>query len=219
MRHAQLLHGDSFERLMELEPSSIDAIICDPPYELTALSRKGSPRKNDPKTPFGRTRLGETSNGGFMGKTWDATGIAFDPAFWKRCYRVLKPQGVLKAFSSTRTYHRVMLALEEAKFVDFKLAAWVYGSGFPKSHNVLETGIIPKILLQLGHKKKEKVNWVQDFSVPAQMQKEVELFGKKFMVDIIGYRNYRLPWELEKFRGYGTALKPAWEAIITCKKR
>lgn len=103
---AMLLHGDSRKVLKDMAEASIDSIVCDPPYEL-----------------------------GFMGKSWDNTGIANDPALWREALRVLKPGGHLLAFSGTRTYHRMVCAVEDAGFEIRDQLAWVYGSGFPKSHN------------------------------------------------------------------------------------
>jgi site-specific DNA-methyltransferase (adenine-specific) len=71
-----------------------------------------------------------------MGKEWDGSGIAFSVELWGQCLRVLKPDGVIKAFSGTRTFHRMSKAMREAGFVDFEIHAWTYGSGFPKSMSV-----------------------------------------------------------------------------------
>jgi site-specific DNA-methyltransferase (adenine-specific) len=70
----------------------------------------------------------------FMGAKWDyqLPGVKV----WKECMRVLKPGGHLVAFSSTRTYHRLVVAIEDAGFEIRDQLAWVYGSGFPKSTNV-----------------------------------------------------------------------------------
>lgn len=107
----QLLLGDCVSRMSELESGSIKAVVSDPPYHIS-----------------------------FMGKTWDAeAGIAFSPELWDEVYRVLKPGGVVKAFSGTRTFHRMAAAMEEAGLIlepQESLEAWCYGSGFPKSLNV-----------------------------------------------------------------------------------
>jgi len=102
-----ILHGDCREQLATLPDCSVDAIVTDPPYEL-----------------------------GFMGKKWDASGIAYDPTVWAECLRVLKPGGHLLAFGGTRTYHRMTVAIEDAGFEIRDSLHWLYGSGFPKSHNL-----------------------------------------------------------------------------------
>jgi DNA modification methylase len=84
-----------------------DGILCDPPYEL-----------------------------GFMGKSWDSSGIAFDTEMWADLFRHIKPGGHLLAFSGSRTYHRMAVAIEDAGFEIRDMIEWVYGSGFPKSLNI-----------------------------------------------------------------------------------
>jgi site-specific DNA-methyltransferase (adenine-specific) len=71
-----------------------------------------------------------------MGKSWDATGVAYKVEVWKECLRVLKPGGHLLAFGGSRTYHRLACAVEDAGFEIRDQIMWVYGSGFPKSLNV-----------------------------------------------------------------------------------
>jgi DNA modification methylase len=93
----------------------------------------------------------------FMGKDWDhgIPGIEF----WKVAYRVMKPGAFLLSFGGTRTFHRLTCAIEDAGFEIRDCMMWLYGSGFPKSHNL-------------------KGEW----------------------------------------SGWGTALKPAWEPILVCRK-
>ena len=102
-----LYNGDSKQILLTLTENSIDSIVTDPPYEL-----------------------------GFMGKSWDSTGIANDVDLWKEVLRVLKPGGYLLSFGGSRTYHRMAVAIEDAGFEIRDQIMWVYGSGFPKSHNI-----------------------------------------------------------------------------------
>ena len=71
-----------------------------------------------------------------MGKSWDSTGIAYNKDMWVECLRVLKPGGHLLAFSGTRTYHRMAVAIEDAGFEVRDMIEWCYGSGFPKSLNI-----------------------------------------------------------------------------------
>ena len=89
------------------EGVQVDSIVTDPPYEL-----------------------------GFMGKTWDATGIAYSTELWKLALQVLKPGGHLLAFGGSRKYHRMAVAIEDAGFEIRDQLMWLYGSGFPKSLNI-----------------------------------------------------------------------------------
>jgi DNA modification methylase len=103
----KLINADCIEAMKAMADNSVDAIVTDPPYEL-----------------------------GFMGKSWDASGIAFNIEVWQEALRVIKPGGHLIAFSGSRTYHRMAVAIEDAGFQIRDQIMWVYGSGFPKSHNI-----------------------------------------------------------------------------------
>ena len=70
----------------------------------------------------------------FMGKKWDYDVPS--ESIWRECLRVLKPGGHLLAFAGTRTQHRMAVRIEDAGFEIRDMIAWVYGSGFPKSHNL-----------------------------------------------------------------------------------
>lgn len=70
----------------------------------------------------------------FMGKRWDYDVPSVE--VWAECLRVLKPGGHLLAFAGTRTQHRMAVRIEDAGFEIRDMIAWVYGSGFPKSHNL-----------------------------------------------------------------------------------
>jgi len=70
----------------------------------------------------------------FMGKKWDYDVPSVE--VWAECLRVLKPGGHLLAFAGTRTQHRMAVRIEDAGFEIRDMIAWVYGSGFPKSHNL-----------------------------------------------------------------------------------
>lgn len=103
----RIIEGDCRDVLAVIETASVDAVVCDPPYEL-----------------------------GFMGKAWDGSGIAYDPRVWSEALRVLKPGGHLVAFGGSRTYHRLAVAVEDAGFEIRDQLQWLYGSGFPKSLDV-----------------------------------------------------------------------------------
>lgn len=143
----QLVLGDCREAMRAMAPESVDTIITDPPYHLTQVSRGGSARSNGGAGPFGRHRVGET---GFMGKTWDGGGIAFDPATWAECLRVLKPGGRMLAFGGSRTHHRIWCAIEDAGFVIEDTIMWLYGSGFPKHKSKLKPAVEPICVARKG---------------------------------------------------------------------
>ena len=73
---------------------------------------------------------------GFMGKEWDGGDIAFRKETWELAYKLLKPGGHLLAFSASRNYHRMAVAIEDAGFEIRDQIMWIYGSGFPKSLNL-----------------------------------------------------------------------------------
>jgi DNA modification methylase len=105
--NATVYHGSNLDVLPTLPDNSVDSIVTDPPYEL-----------------------------GFMGKSWDNSGIAYSVELWTECMRVLKPGGHLLAFGGSRTWHRLAVAIEDAGFEMRDSIAWLYGSGFPKSMDV-----------------------------------------------------------------------------------
>lgn len=130
-----VLHGDSRELLKSIPDCSIDACVCDPPYALVSIVRRfGKPGSAEAKA--GATGAYQRASAGFMGKSWDNGETAFDPLFWAEVWRVLKPGAHVVAFSGTRTYHRLACAVEDGGFEIRDMLAWLYGSGFPKSHDV-----------------------------------------------------------------------------------
>ncbi len=130
-----LLRGDCLELLPTLEENSIDSCVTDPPYHLTSIVKRfGSDTAAPAK--IGKTGAYERSSRGFMGKQWDGGDIAFQPLVWELVFRALKPGAYLLAFGGTRTYHRLASAIEDAGFNVRDMLSWVFGSGFPKSHNI-----------------------------------------------------------------------------------
>lgn len=193
-----VLHGgDSRELIKRLPPASIDAVVCDPPYALVSIVKRFG--KQGAATAKGNDAYTRAS-AGFMGKQWDTGEVAFDPAFWVDVMRVLKPGGHLVAFSGTRSYHRLACAIEDAGFEIRDQLAWVYGSGFPKSHDVAKA-----IDKAAGHWRGRAGPIVIE-EQPAK-GKEYERTDKGEPVTAAA------AWE-----GWGTALKPAWEPIVLARK-
>lgn len=138
----------------------------------------------------------------FMGKQWDYDVPSVE--LWKECYRVLKPGGYLLSFGSSRTYHRMAVKVEDAGFEIRDQIMWVYGSGFPKSHNV---GLSVDKLL--GHPDRGHRIATASRTHP---DGTFEPNGEKL-----------LPYETKSeeakpFEGFGTALKPAHEPIVMARK-
>jgi len=170
-----ILKGNCLETLKTLADNSVDSIVTDPPYEL-----------------------------GFMGKTWDASGIAYNQDLWAECLRVLKPGGHLLAFSGSRTYHRMTVAIEDAGFEIRDQIMWLYGSGFPKSLDVSKA--IDKAAGLLEHE-------ASAFTVAGRTDKNLPSPVTK------GYEppKPQSP-EAQRWQGWGTALKPAHEPICVARK-
>lgn len=125
----KIMHGDCREVLPTLGDNTFDAVVTDPPYHLTAGKKGGAGAASlNEASPAGRARIGT----GFMGMKWDGGDVAFQPATWAEVWRVLKPGGFLVAFGGTRTYHRLVCAIEDGGFEVRDMIAWLYGSGFPK---------------------------------------------------------------------------------------
>ena len=115
--------------------ASVDAIVCDPPYHLTSIVKRfGNP--NSAPAQYGTDGVYARSSKGFMGKVWDGGDVAFQPEIWAAALRVAKPGAHLLAFGGTRTFHRLAVAIEDAGWEIRDTVMWVYGSGFPKSHDV-----------------------------------------------------------------------------------
>lgn len=115
-----------------MSEASVDSIVTDPPYHLTTNKKGGSGEASvNLDSPYGRARIGT----GFMGMKWDGGDVAMRVETWREMLRVLKPGGYLLAFGGTRTFHRMACAIEDAGFELRDTIMWVYGSGFPKSHN------------------------------------------------------------------------------------
>lgn len=96
--------------------NSVDAIVTDPPYGLTANKKGGSGVASiNLDNPYGRARIGAGNGaGGFMGMKWDSDVPSVE--IWTECLRVLKPGGHLLAFAGTRTQHRMAVRIEDAGF-------------------------------------------------------------------------------------------------------
>jgi len=142
----------------------------------------------------------------FMGKGWDhgVPGVEF----WTEALRVATPGAHLLAFGGTRTYHRLACAIEDAGWEIRDCVMWVYGSGFPKSHDVSKA--IDKAAgaeREVVGQRKQRANNAATSTAPMNASAgDVELMTAP-ATDAA-----------RQWSGWGTALKPAWEPIIVARK-
>ena len=136
MTNVVVLHGDSRDVLRTLPDNSVDSVVCDPPYAFASIVERFGKEDSAPARGEAFDRL----SGDFIGEGWDSGKDAHDAAFWREVERVLKPGGFLVAASATRTYHRLAVAIEDAGFEIRDMLSWLYGTGWPKSHNHERSG-------------------------------------------------------------------------------
>jgi len=184
MSYFKILQGDCREQLRNIADASIDSIVTDPPYEL-----------------------------GFMNRKWDSSGIAYDITVWQECLRVLKPGGHLLSFGGTRTYHRMTCAIEDAGFEIRDCIMWVYGSGFPKSHDV--------------SKAIDKAAGAEREVVDSRITRDLSRKNGKHKGDMLvgsydGSTNVAITAPAtdaaRQWQGWGSALKPAVEPVVCARK-
>jgi len=145
-----------------------------------------------------------------MGKGWD--GQVPGPEYWRECLRVAKPGAHLLAFGGTRTAHRLACAIEDAGWEIRDCLSWLYGSGFPKSHDVSkaidrEAGVEREVIGQSAYAA--RANKEPKGMNPGGGPRDVE-----------DTRNVTSPATpaAAQWNGWGTALKPAWEPIYLARK-
>jgi len=149
----------------------------------------------------------------FMGKKWDYNVPSVEQ--WQEAFRVLKPGGYVLSFGGTRTYHRMVVNIEDAGFEIRDQIQWLYGSGFPKSLD------ISKAIDKGAGEKRIKGNKKKDFdkynSPNYKKENAVEYVGRKTKEEV-GYESLPATPEAQLWNGWGTALKPANEPICLARK-
>lgn len=214
MAETHLHLASMLDWLAAYDGEQFDACVTDPPYHLTSIvQRFGKEGSAEAKTPEGGTGAYARASRGFMGKEWDGGDIAFCPETWRLVYDALKPGAHLVAFSGTRTYHRMAVAIEDAGFEIRDQLAWTYGSGFPKSHDISKAidkaaGAERKVVSEGAPVKR---------MIPGADQAKhghIKDNGREFVPTIT---EAATP-EARQWEGWGTALKPAWEPICLARK-
>jgi DNA modification methylase len=181
-----IIHGDCVDVMEDLIKKKVrfESIVTDPPYEL-----------------------------GFMGKDWDKSGIANSKYMWSLAFKLLQPGGHLLAFSGTRTYHRMVVAIEDAGFEIRDMISWLYGQGFPKSLD------ISKAIDKEAGVEREVVG-VRQYG-DGHIQRSTKLvppIGTFARTQDDRLDSVAATDEAKQWQGWGTALKPACEPIVVARK-
>jgi len=209
-----LLNGCCIKQMKKLQRQKImvDAIVTDPPYHLTSIVERFGKDGSAP-AQFGTDGAFKRASTGFMGKEWDGGDIAFDPMTWSLCLGLLKPGGHLIAFSASRNYHRMAVAIEDAGFEIRDQIMWIYGSGFPKSHNIGKAVDAIEKTGKSNPKALRETRMGDDYEPTGQ---EDYVKGRMFSSDI---ENDNHEHEVNNdWKGWGTALKPSHEPIVMARK-
>lgn len=222
----KIITGDCIEVMKTLPENSVDAIITDPPYGLEFMGKdwdkfdnpQGNLWRKNKEEDFVRLKNpnSESSRGGYAGMLNNPNkymaGIPFQTFTYnwsKEALRVLKPGGYLLSFGGTRTYHRMVCAIEDAGFEIRDCIEWVYGSGFPKSLNIGKA--VDKL------QGNERVKIAQGTSGKPESHSVMNMAYEEGSKSIMG-GDYDITKGTSEWEGYGTALKPSHEPIVVARK-
>ena len=185
MPSVKILHGDCVELMRAMEEGSVDAVVTDPPAGISFMSKEWDHDKG------GRSQ-------------W----VAWMTGVMRECLRVLKPGGHAVVWAIPRTAHWTGWAIEDAGFDVRDVITHLFGSGFPKSHNV--AAAIDK---SLGHPNRGRaIPDCFDVSRPATKMRSIN--SRRILL----IHMKREVEEAKKWEGFGTALKPATEFWILARK-
>lgn len=170
----RIISGDVLRFASHYRGPKFHAVLCDPPYEM-----------------------------GFMGKSWDSRGVSFRAETWLAIRSLLAPGAHLLAFGGTRTFHRIAVAIEDAGFEIRDTLGWLYGSGFPKSHDVSkaidrEAGAEREVMR--SYQRQGRSSGI--LGTPTKITRDITTPATD---------------AARAWQGYGTALKPAWEPVIVAR--
>jgi site-specific DNA-methyltransferase (adenine-specific) len=179
--------GNNLDILPTLPDNSVDSIVTDPPYEL-----------------------------GFMGKQWDSSGIAYSVELWTECLRVLKPGGHLLAFSGSRTYHRMVVAIEDSGFEIRDMVSWISNKTFPKSLD------ISKAIDKAARVNRKVLGIDKIRGNGPSMFGRTDPNNPEYDGSTVGvgttYITEPATEEAKIWHGWGTGLKPTVEPIVMARK-
>jgi site-specific DNA-methyltransferase (adenine-specific) len=218
-------HGDCLDVLQALPDNSVHAVVTDPPYGISFMGREwdqpgkyGSRRSKGAGEDMSRNghydHTQTRERGGAMAAGEYDRSIhamqqfqAWCTEWATECLRVLKPGGHILAFGGTRTWHRLAAAIEDAGFEIRDSIAWLYGSGFPKSLDV------SKAIDKAAGAQREVVGQV-DVGPDMRGDNYGRGDGARMIADITAPATEAA----QRWSGWGTALKPAFEPIVVGRK-
>jgi site-specific DNA-methyltransferase (adenine-specific) len=177
--HGRVIVGNALDQLRAMSAESIDSIVTDPPYEIA-----------------------------FLGRRWDATGVAHNEELWRECSRIIKPGGHLLAFGAPRTYHRLGLAVENGGFEVRDSIHWIYGSGFPHGSDVSKA-----IDKHRGAERPVVGIRTNGVSNPDNRAHSFARGRTKTFAETTAATDESHAWE-----GWSTTLKPAHEPIVVARR-
>jgi DNA modification methylase len=191
----KIIKGDVLDILPTLDAESFSAVICDPPYHLTQ-------------------RLG--GKVGFMGYKWDGGNISFQKEIWQAVMRVIKPGSFMMAFGGTRTYHRLVCAIEDSGMEIRDALTWLYADSRPPSLDISKA----------IDKRSGAARGVVGKYRPPEMTSDWNLTKAKDERTVNTFASSRNNLDItapasdgaKLFDGYGTALKPSCEFISLSMK-
>ena len=197
-----LINGDCFDALKDLADNSIEAVVTDPPYGLGACTPA---QVSECLQAWSSGKTWKPKGSGFMGKAWDAW--VPPPELWREVLRVLKPGGHALVFAGSRTQDLMGMSLRLAGFEMRDVIQWLYGSGFPKSHDV------SKALDKMAGAEREVIRTETRFNEPSGI---VAVEGERVLIE----RKITAPStpQAKQWDGWGTALKPAYEPALLVRK-
>lgn len=197
MTEFKVLQGDCREVLKQYDAETFDAVVTDPPYGLS--------KQPDMREVLAHWLAGDdykSTGGGFMGKEWDS--FVPGPATWAEVFRVLKPGAHALVFAGSRTHDLMATALRLAGFEIRDTIMWLYGSGFPKSHDVA------KAIDKAAGVEREVIGPTK--GAGSSNTNSLGIFNDTYDITAAATPAAK-QWD-----GWGTALKPAFEPVIVARK-
>ena len=207
----KVFNADARDVLLTLEPNSIDGVVTDPPYVLESiLKRFGKP--GSAAAVEGNDGRFRRSSEKWIGQEWDTAETVHNPEFWAEILRVLKPGAYLASFAGTKTYHRMACAIEDGGFEVRDMAAWLYETGMPKSHDLDRLISDRAFAAWLEINTDQKLDYAGQLGIAGDDAAKVKTVRNAFK-ERAGPFLDAIKWE-----GWGTMLKPALEPACLAQK-